>query len=288
MKLEISHVSKAYGEVAALQDFSVTMEPGIYGLLGPNGAGKSTLMNLLTTNQKQDSGEILVDGQDIESMGREYRKIVGYMPQQQICYPNMTLVEFLSYMAALKEVDKTQAKKQMDELMEILNLSHVRNRLLRTFSGGMKRRAILAQALLGEPKILIMDEPTAGLDPGERITLRNLIAELAGDKIVILATHIVSDIECIADRIVLIREGQLLADDTPESLVESISGKVGQKHIKREELKQIQKENNVGNIVQSKDGFTIHVISDVLSEDVELLTNQITLEDVFLYYFSKK
>ncbi|MCI8339382.1 MAG: ATP-binding cassette domain-containing protein [Lachnospiraceae bacterium] len=285
MKLTLSHLSKTFGDVCALQDVSIEMEAGIYGILGPNGAGKSTLMNVLTGNLKQDSGEIFYDGENKDSMKKKYRELLGYMPQQQICYPDMTLYEFLNYMSLLKEVDAGRAKVQMAELLDLLNLSDVANRTLRTFSGGMKRRAILAQALLGDPKILILDEPTAGLDPKERITLRNLIAELSGDRIVILATHIVSDIECIANRVVLLRQGRLLANDSPGHLIGTISGKVGKKQISRTQIAAMQKQKNIGNIVQSKDGFMVHVISDTLPNDVEKITSEITLEDVFLYYF---
>ena len=285
MKLTLSHLSKKIGDVCALQDLSMEMEAGIYGILGPNGAGKSTLMNVLTGNLEQDSGEIFYDGENKDSMKKKYRKLLGYMPQQQICYPDMTLYEFLSYMALLKELDGRRAKKQITELLKILNLADAEKRTLRTFSGGMKRRAILAQALLGDPKILILDEPTAGLDPKERITLRNLIAELSGDRIVILATHIVSDIECIANRVVLLRQGKLLANDSPEHLIETISGKVGKIQISRTQIAEMQKQRNIGNIVQSKDGFTVHVISDSLSDNVERIASEITLEDVFLYYF---
>lgn len=285
MKLTLSHLSKKFGDVCALQDVSIEMEAGIYGILGPNGAGKSTLMNVLTGNLKQDSGEIFYDGENKDSMKKKYRELLGYMPQQQICYPDMTLYEFLNYMSLLKEVDAGRAKVQIAELLELLNLSDVANRTLRTFSGGMKRRAILAQALLGDPKILILDEPTAGLDPKERITLRNLIAELSGDRIVILATHIVSDIECIANRVVLLRQGRLLANDSPGHLIGTISGKVGKKQVGRAQISAMQKQRNIGNIVQSKDGFMVHVISDTLPSDVEKITSEITLEDVFLYYF---
>lgn len=285
MKLTLSHLSKTFGDVCALQDVSIEMEAGIYGILGPNGAGKSTLMNVLTGNLKQDSGEIFYDGENKDSMKKKYRELLGYMPQQQICYPDMTLYEFLNYMSLLKEVDAGRAKVQIAELLDLLNLSDVANRMLRTFSGGMKRRAILAQALLGDPKILILDEPTAGLDPKERITLRNLIAELSGDRIVILATHIVSDIECIANRVVLLRQGRLLANDSPGHLIGTISGKVGKKQVGRAQISAMQKQRNIGNIVQSKDGFMVHVISDTLPSDVEKITSEITLEDVFLYYF---
>ncbi len=285
MKLTLSHLSKKFGDVCALQDVSIEMEAGIYGILGPNGAGKSTLMNILTGNLKQDSGEIFYDGENKDLMKKKYRELLGYMPQQQICYPDMTLYEFLNYMSLLKEVDAGRAKVQIAELLDLLNLSDVANRTLRTFSGGMKRRAILAQALLGDPKILILDEPTAGLDPKERITLRNLIAELSGDRIVILATHIVSDIECIANRVVLLRQGRLLANDSPGHLIGTISGKVGKKQISRTQIAAMQKQKNIGNIVQSKDGFMVHVISDTLPSDVEKITSEITLEDVFLYYF---
>ena len=228
MVLEINNLTKTYGDKRALDGFSIKMTEGIYGLLGSNGAGKSTLMGLLTGNVERETGEILLDGTDINKMGKEYRKQVGYMPQKQICYPEMTLLEFMGYMAAIKEVPKGERKKSINEIIAWLNLSDVGGKRLKTFSGGMLRRAILGQALLGNPSILILDEPTAGLDPGERISLRNLIQEIAENKIVLLATHIVSDIESTADRVILIQNGKMLACDSPEILIGETAKKISE------------------------------------------------------------
>ena len=228
MLLEIKHLTKTYGDKKALDDFSIEMEEGIYGLLGPNGAGKSTLLGLLTDNVERETGEILLDGKEILSMGKEYRRLIGYMPQQQICYPDITLMEFLGYMAVIKEVNKADRKRDIGQLMKELNLYDVRNQKLKTFSGGMLRRAILAQALLGHPAILVLDEPTAGLDPGERIVLRNLIRNLSADKIVLLATHIVSDIECIASQVILIQNGKKLVCESPGTLIGETAKKINE------------------------------------------------------------
>ncbi|MCR5202036.1 MAG: ATP-binding cassette domain-containing protein [Lachnospiraceae bacterium] len=226
MELEIKNLTKTYGDKKALDGFSIKMTEGIYGLLGPNGAGKSTLMGLLTGNVERETGKILLNGTDIIKMGKEYRKQVGYMPQKQICYPEMTLLEFMGYMAAIKEVPKKDKKKSIEGIISWLNLSDVRRKRLKTFSGGMLRRAILGQALLGNPSILILDEPTAGLDPGERISLRKLIQEISGNKIVLLATHIVSDIESTANQVILIKKGKLLSCDSPEILIGETAKKI--------------------------------------------------------------
>ncbi len=220
MRMEIRNLSKSYGNVKAIDDFNAVLEEGIYGILGPNGAGKSTLINILTDNVKRDSGEILLDGRDILKMGGDYRRIVGYMPQEQVFYPQFTLLEFLKYMALIKGMNSKDkaVRMQIDELLEELHLADVAKRRLGGFSGGMKRRAVLAQALLGNPGIIILDEPTAGLDPKERIAMRNLISRLAENRIVILATHIASDIECIADRVLLIKEGKMIASGTMEEV----------------------------------------------------------------------
>lgn len=284
MKMEIRNLSKAYGSVRALDDFSAVLEEGIYGVLGPNGAGKSTLINILTDNVKRDSGEILLDGREIMQMGAEYRGLVGYMPQDQVFYPQFTLLEFLKYMALVKGLDQKDraVRMQIDELLEELHLTDAAGRRLGGFSGGMKRRAVLAQALLGNPRIIILDEPTAGLDPKERIAMRNLISRLAEKRIVILATHIASDIECIADRVLLIKEGKLIKNENPFQLLEEVRGHIRRIYCQREELAVYQRQYRMSNCIQTKDGLTIHVIDPEYEGDK---TMDATLEDVYLYYF---
>jgi len=223
--LEIKNLKKSYGKKVALKDFSYSFENGIYGLLGANGAGKSTLMNLITDNVKRDSGEILYDGKEILGMGSSYRERLGYMPQQQGFYENFSARMFLYYMAELKGIKKKEAKKQIEDLLVLVNLSDVADKKIGGFSGGMKQRVLLAQALLGNPKILILDEPTAGLDPKERVNFRRYIQKLSENKIILLATHVVSDVETIADKILVMKDGELVANDSPEKLVAMVDGK---------------------------------------------------------------
>ena len=222
MELKLEHVTKKYGDTLALNDFSYTFREGIYGILGANGAGKSTMMNLITDILKRDAGDILFDGKDVRGMGRDFRRVLGYMPQQQGFYEGMTAESFLVYMAELKEIPRKEIRKEVDRVLELTNIADVRHRRIRTFSGGMKQRVVLAQALLGQTKVLILDEPTAGLDPKERARLRDHIYRLSQDRIVLLATHIVSDIEAIADQILLLKKGQLLKTGTSEELIGSL------------------------------------------------------------------
>ena len=225
MELTIQNLTKTYGNKVALREFSYTFAPGIYGILGANGAGKSTLMNLITDNVKRDSGEILWNGTDILKLGREFRREVGYMPQQQGMYPDYSARDFLHYMAAIKELHRTESRTQIEELLAVVNLSEDAHKRLGGFSGGMRQRVLLAQALLGDPKILILDEPTAGLDPKERLRLRQYISDLAQNKIVFLTTHIVSDIESIANDVLLMKQGELVAHGAPEALIAAVRGR---------------------------------------------------------------
>lgn len=284
MRMEIRNLSKAYGSVKALDDFNAVLEVGIYGVLGPNGAGKSTLINILTDNVRRDRGEVLLDGQEVLQMGAEYRKTVGYMPQEQVFYPQFTLLEFMKYMALVKGLDRKDkaVRMQIEELLEELHLADVAKRKLGGFSGGMKRRAVLAQALLGNPGIIILDEPTAGLDPKERIAMRNLISRLAENRIVILATHIASDIECIADRVLLIKNGKLIKNENPFTLLDEVRGHIRRIYCKREDLAAYQKRYTMSNCIQTKDGLTLHVIDPEYEGDKMV---DATLEDVYLYYF---
>ena len=218
--IEIKNLRKTYGKKVALKSFSYTFEDGIYGMLGANGAGKSTLMNLLTDNVKRDSGEILYDGKEILKMGGSYLEKVGYMPQQQNLYDSFTGRRFLLYIAALKEIPRSDAALQVQRVAELVHLSSELEKRLAAYSGGMKQRLLAAAALLGEPQILIMDEPTAGLDPKERVRLRQVLAQLAHDRIIIVATHVVSDVEHVASEILLLKEGQLVDQASPAALIE--------------------------------------------------------------------
>lgn len=222
MELRLTEVTKKYGEKVALNHFSYVFQAGIYGILGANGAGKSTMMNLITDNLRRDGGSITFDGEDIQKLGITYRRILGYMTQQQGLYEGMTAESFLVYMARLKEIPGKAVSGEVGRVLEMTNLTDIRHKKVGSFSGGMKQRVMLAQALLGNPKVLILDEPTAGLDPRERARLRGHISRLAQDRIVLLATHIVSDIEAIAKDILLLKRGQLLRSGTAAELIDSL------------------------------------------------------------------
>ncbi len=225
-RLELKDISKSYNKtVKALNGFSFEFTNGIYGILGPNGAGKSTLMNIITRNISSDEGDIYLDGEAAKTLGNKYISRIGYMPQQQSVFDNLTLLRFMYYMASLKGVKKKDADEQIKLLLERVDLWQVRNRKLGGFSGGMKQRALIGQALLGNPDIVILDEPTAGLDPMQRVSVRNLIKDMSEDKIIIVSTHVVSDIEPIAKEILVMKQGEIIADrvmgdesDTEESL----------------------------------------------------------------------
>ena len=304
MKLEIRNLKKTYGTVQALKGISYTFTPGVYGILGANGAGKSTMINLITDNVSRDKvngGSILYDENndetDILKLGKLFRAQVGYMPQQQGFYEDFSPKAFLKYMAEIKGVKKLKTvdengneivktvNQQIDELLEVVNLTNVAYKKIGGFSGGMKQRVLLAQALLGDPKILILDEPTAGLDPKERISIRNYIAELSKDKIILFATHVVSDIECIADKVLLLKSGEIIATGTPVELIESMAGKVGGITCTLDEVGELQKEYKIGNIRQRKNGLALRVVGDKLPEEAVKVEDNIDLEDVYLYYF---
>ncbi len=294
MKLELVHLKKTYGTVQALKGVDYTFETGIYGILGANGAGKSTMINLITDNVARDkgadSGKILYEGKEILKLGKEFRKLLGYMPQQQGFYEDFSPRAFLRYMAEIKGVkgknDKGQTvKQQIEELLEVVNLTSVANKKIGGFSGGMKQRVLLAQALLGDPKILILDEPTAGLDPKERISIRNYIAQLSKDKIILFATHVVSDIECIADHVLLLKKGEIVAEGTPIELIEQMSGKVGEITCELAEVGDLQEKYKVGNIRQRKNGLALRIVGDELPKEAVPVTENMDLEDVYLYYF---
>ncbi|MGX8698448.1 MAG: ATP-binding cassette domain-containing protein [bacterium] len=222
MDLTVTNLTKRYGNLTALDGLSVTLTPGIYGLLGANGAGKSTLMNLITDNLRRDGGSITFCGEEILRMGDRFREKLGYMPQQQGLYERMTAESFVTYLGRLKGLRGAALREEVNEVLNLTNLAGVRHKAVGGFSGGMRQRVLLAQALLGDPKVLLLDEPTAGLDPRERVRIRGYIKELARDRIVLLATHIVSDIESIADQVLLMKKGKLLKMDAPQALISAV------------------------------------------------------------------
>lgn len=301
MKLTIKKISKSYGKTQALTDFSAELDCGIYALLGPNGSGKSTLINIITDNLKADSGEITFteDGKEPENvlkMGVRFREKLGFMPQYPGMYPNFTVERFMWYMAALKDVGcgmKSKEKKQVvgkqiADILSAVELDDVPRRKIGALSGGMKQRLALAQAVLGDPSILILDEPTAGLDPKQRISIRNYISKIAFNKIVIIATHVVSDIEYIARDIIMLKKGVIVDNAPPSELVKKIEGKVWSVPLAENEVTNMQKHFRVINI--ARDQQNADVILRILSEDKpteSATTTPPTLEDYYLYVFGE-
>lgn len=287
MEITISHLTKRFGDKTALDDVSLVLDSGVHALLGPNGAGKSTLINILTDSIVRDQGEVLCNDHEITKLGAKYRELLGYMPQQQRLYDNYTAEEFLKYMAAVKGIAPATAGKQIAELLQVVNLWEVRRKKVGGFSGGMKQRVLLAQALLGNPRLLILDEPTAGLDPSERINIRNYIAAVAQKMIVLFATHVVSDIECIAKDVILIRDGRICQKGTPVELIESIQGKVGELPCDLDSLEKLQERYCTGNVYQRREGLRVRIVGDELPEGCLPVRDSIDLEDVYMYYINK-
>lgn len=282
--LEIKNVTKVYSNgKKALNGVDIKFSSGIYGLLGPNGAGKSTLINIMTAGISATDGEVIYAGENIDKLGRDYRKRIGYMPQQQGLYDNFTGKQFLWYMASLKGMSRKEAKERIAMLLEVVSLKDVRNQRVGSYSGGMKQRLLLAQALLDSPDILILDEPTAGLDPKERIRIRNFISEMAKDKIVIIATHIVPDIECIAKDIILLGSGNVIGEGTPKELIKKLDGFVWEGNIGEELLQEYSKKYCVSSVVLTGDSYRLRMVTGVAPEGFERA--EATLEEVYLYHF---
>lgn len=283
MKLVIEGVGKLYkGKVWGLRDFSMELDRGVLALVGPNGAGKSTLMRILATVTKPTEGRVTWNDTDIAQSPDELRAVLGYLPQDFGIYPNLNAVEFLEYLAALKGLDGRAARKRIQELMHIVNLFEVRKRPLGGYSGGMKQRVGIAQALLNDPKLLIVDEPTAGLDPEERVRFRNLLSDLAGERIVILSTHIVSDAEATATEIAIINRGNLLEHARPERLLQTVEGKVWQWVIPSTELTAVKQQYLISSTARRGDGVHIRVVGKKPpGSDAQAVTP--TLEDSYLY-----
>ncbi|MES0360590.1 MAG: ABC transporter ATP-binding protein [Anaerolineales bacterium] len=286
MKLVIDQVSKHYrGNIWGLRDFSMELEPGVLALVGPNGAGKSTLMRILATITKPTEGRVTWNGEDITKSPDNLRIVLGYLPQNFGVYPNLNAMEFMEYMAALKGLNRQEARNRIRELLQLVDLYTVRKQPLEGYSGGMKQRLGIAQALLNDPQLLIVDEPTAGLDPEARVRFRNMLADLAGERIVILSTHIVSDAEATATEIALINSGSLLKHTVPEELLQGVEGKVWQWIIPSADLNEAKNKWLISSTARRSDGVHLRVVNEIPpGSDSQAVTP--TLEDAYLYFIS--
>ena len=287
MELKMIKLTKQFGDFTAVDHMNLTMTNGVYGLLGVNGAGKTTLMRMICTLLQPSSGKILCNGKDIFKMGADYRKLLGYLPQDFGFYPEFTVKDYLLYIAALKGIRPAVARKRVKDLISKVGLSKAANKKMKKLSGGMKRRAGIAQAVLNDPKILILDEPTAGLDPNERIRFRNLISELSEDRLVLLSTHIVSDVEYIANEIWLMNDGQLLQQGTADELIRSMDENVWKCYADKSDVPALMKQYKISNIKSEPHGVELRIISKE-KPFPDAVMEEANLEDVFLYYFGEK
>ncbi len=286
--LEVSSLKKRYGTHYALKGIDFRFTEGVYGLLGPNGAGKSTLMNLITDNLTAEEGSISFCGTPIGTLGEAYLKEIGYMPQQQNLYRNFTGTRFLYYMAALKGLEKREAARQITELLKMVNLTEAADQKIGTYSGGMKQRILIAQALLGNPRIVVMDEPTAGLDPKERIRIRNIISQASFQKIIIVATHVVSDIEFISKEILLLKKGEIVEHGAPEELLHLVDGKLYEVETDLAGLSRLEQSYQIVNVSKSYDTVTVRLLCEKPPEGYVLSVPKANLEDVYLYRFCEE
>ena len=287
MELQMVNLTKRFGDFRAVDDMNIRITNGVYGLLGVNGAGKTTLMRMICTLLTPTSGQILCDGKDIQKMEGEYRNLLGYLPQEFGFYSEFTVKEYLLYIASLKGIRPVVARKRVKELLDQVGLTKAANKKMKKLSGGMKRRVGIAQAILNNPKILILDEPTAGLDPSERVRFRNLISELSEERIVILSTHIVSDVEYIANEIWLMKNGRLVQQGSLNDVLDSMHEKVWSLVTSQTEAAKLMKQYKVSNMKTDRDSVELRIISaQKPSASAEVV--QPNLEDVFLYYFGEK
>ncbi|MDI6619576.1 MAG: ABC transporter ATP-binding protein [Clostridiales bacterium] len=287
MELTLNKLTKQYRDKTAVDSLSVTLTPGIYGLLGANGAGKTTLMRMVCGILNPTSGNVLLDGKDTISMGESYRDLLGYLPQNFGYYPVFTAIDYLLYVAALKGLTASAAKVRANELLELVSLQTVSRKKIKTFSGGMKRRLGIAQALLNDPMILVLDEPTAGLDPKERVHFRNLISDISKDKIVILSTHIVSDVEYIADQILIMKAGRLVHQGKPDEITASINGYVWECKADPKQSEQLNDRYIVSNLKHEGNQDMLRIVSKQKPYENAVQVEP-TLEDLYLYYFSEQ
>ena len=283
MQLRFEHLSKKYKGKYALQDFSATLENGVYGLLGTNGAGKTTLINLFMGIIKGDGGEIFIDCRNIREMGADFLSHIGYLPQYPQFYRDFTVLEFMRYMCVLKDIPKEQAEARIQELLKTVNLTEAASKKVGALSGGMRQRLGIAQAMLNNPGILILDEPTAGLDPRERIRFRNLLSKFSEDRIIILATHIVPDIEFIANKIILLYEGDLLKYDTPAALCGELDGKVWALELNETDVPTELVHHTISNMAREGDGIRLRIIAENQPHPLAVSVPA-NLEEVFLYH----
>lgn len=285
MEINVEQLTKHYASTCALDAFTATFHPGVYGILGPNGAGKSTLMNLLTDTVRRETGSILLDGQEILCLGASYRAVLGYMPQQQGYYEEFTVGRFLYYMAALKGMARKQAKAEIGRLLQVVGLLDCLHKKMGALSGGMRQRVLLVQALLNDPKILLLDEPTAGLDPQERIRIRNYISAIAADKIVLLTTHVVGDVESIAEEVIILKKGRIVARDTPAALINATRPYVSEVICTPGELSRQQEQHIVSNIIQQDGNFLLRVVDPALARDEPGV--RVGLDEAYLYFMNR-
>ncbi|MCM1063254.1 MAG: ABC transporter ATP-binding protein [Eubacterium sp.] len=286
-ELRLEKVSKTYGNKKVVDGIDCVLSHGVYGLLGANGAGKTTLLRMVCGILEATEGKILCQGMEIRKMGAEYRRLLGYLPQNFGYYPEFTAKKFLLYLAALKAIPKKEAADKVEELLRLVELDEVKDKKIKTFSGGMVRRLGIAQALLGDAEILLLDEPTAGLDPKERIRFRNIISALSKDKIIILSTHIVSDVEYIADKILLMKEGRLLFTGDIEQMLAKVRGKVWECCVRPEETEEYQARFSVSNLRNTEQGVKLRIVSDACPLP-DASPADPDLEDVYLYYFREQ
>lgn len=284
MNIAFQNISKQYKGKYALQDFSTELQEGVYGLLGANGAGKTTLINIFVGILKRDTGNILIDGVEAGKLGKQFLSQIGYMPQYPIFYPDFRIVDFLDYMCALKGIPKEIGRKRIEELLETVNLTEAKHKKIGALSGGMRQRVGIVQAMLGDPKILILDEPTAGLDPQERIRFRDLITKFSHGRTVLLATHIVSDVECIANEVLILKKGQLIRQNTISALEQEIEGKVWL--LEQTEHTSITRFDDlkISNMQRHGDQIALRMIAEEQPDSAAVAVKP-NLEDVFLYYF---
>ena len=287
MKLELQNISHYYGKKQALSDFSCTLENGVYGLLGPNGAGKTTLIHIIVRIITPTEGSVIFDGTPIKDLQANYFDHVGFLPQYPKFYPNYTAEEFLSYMADCKGINRKKAKEQIKELFSFVNLEGEEKKKVGAYSGGMRQRLGIAQALLGNPSILILDEPTAGLDPKERIRFRNLISKISENHTVLLATHIVTDVESIAKEVIMLGDGKLIKQGSPKELMQSIQGKVWEYEVSESELDKEMLKQSVSNSRFEDGRFVVRSVSEAKPNE-EAINVTPNLEDVYIYEFGGK
>lgn len=286
MELQLQHLHKKYGTKAAVDNVSINLNPGVYGLLGANGVGKTTLMRMICGVLKPTSGNIRLDGKTIQELGEQYYTHLGYMPQDFGFYSDFTAREFMLYMAAVKGLNKKSAKIRTEELLELVNLRDVSDKKIKSFSGGMKQRLGIAQAELNDPDILILDEPTAGLDPKERVRFRNIISDFAKDKIVILSTHIVSDVSYIADIILMMKQGKILLQEPMATVTDSIRGKVWEIQVDEREAAKYSQNLRVVNLHHEGNQVHLRIVEDNAPAP-DARSVEPSLEDLFLYHFSE-